>query len=120
MSADKKSPGTNWLIWLLNALVGAACGLLGGVFIAYGRRRGTQAPPLFSSPEAGTFVIGAILLGAAFGSYFGEGCSLGPSICLISPEGYSHSLARRVASILLGLIGVALMVVSVCHEKKVF
>lgn len=117
MMTNMPPPKTDWLAWILHALVGAVLVGICGAAVAYGKRR--HAPILFSSFEAGVpFVIGTALVGAAFGSYLGERWWTGPSLFITPSEGFTQSRAGRAASTALGLLGVVLMFVAVWNDKR--
>ena len=98
----------DWLAWSLHTLPGAVVGAFFSVIFVRGRR----SIPLIEREYSLTFILGAALLGAAVGSYYGDELWVGTSYRVIPPDRPRHSRLSQYVSFLLGLLGAVLMLVA--------
>lgn len=73
---------------------------------------------MFSNPGTKMcFLLGAMLVGAAFGSFLGERWWTGSSLFLTRPEGFGQTRASRLTAILTGLLGTILIFAAILTER---
>jgi hypothetical protein len=100
----------DWLAWSLQAIVGL---LVGGLF---GFHFSDPGHRLFAIRHVSVFVWGVALFGAALASYYGD-CLWFAFLWLrereFSLEHPRRSSASRIASALVGLIGLALVLAAI-------
>jgi hypothetical protein len=85
--------------------------LLSVIFI-----RGRRSIPLIEREYSITFIIGAALLGAAVGSYYGDELWVGTSYRVIPPDRPRHSRLSQRVSFALGFLGGVLMLVALAQS----
>ncbi len=99
-----------WIGWALHYLLGLIAGGGLGVGLIYGRRPGFHSvlnSGLISQEVAFPFILGASLLGAGLGAWFGDRLWLSESYRIIAPEGPAHTSITKVASLASMVIGAA-------------
>lgn len=110
--------GADWLAWILQFIVGLVVGAIVGLVII---SRGRYSRGIWLDPEqVSTFIFGAALVGAGLASYYGDRLWLGSSYRVIPPDGIKHNETSRMASMVTGLLGGILVLVSLLRHFGVF
>jgi len=96
----------DWLAWSLQFLLGIVAGVIVGAVLIFRTRVGFS----MQAGSLAAFFCGGSLVGGALASYYGDRLWLGHSTRVIAPNSFRHSSASRMASMVTGSAGAALVV----------
>jgi len=116
-------PGADWLSWTLQCLVGMAAGAGIGLYLISNSGGGTHyhLRELWIKPEQVVPCLwGAALIGGALASQLGDQLWLRSAYLLLQPDAPRQSLASRLASVWLGILGVGLIATSFPGVRALF
>jgi hypothetical protein len=103
-----RKAGADWLAWGFQFVLGGLVGLALGLFVI--ARRGRSRTGFWMDSEfVLIWVTGAVLVGGALASYFGDRLWIGRSYLVIPPDRPRHSALSRHASRVVGMAGALFM-----------